>query len=139
MSTSLRSPGSSTLGPVTHATLRIGAGLLFMQHGVQKLFGFFGGVGPHGETVQLMSQFGLAGVLETFGGLLIVLGLLTRPVAMLLAVEMLVAYFQVHAPQGGMPIENHGELPLLFMLVWLFFAGNGAGPASLDARRSARP
>ena len=101
MSTSLRSPASSTLGPVTHAALRIGAGLLFMQHGVQKLFGFFGGVGPHGETVQLMSQLGLAGVLETFGGLLIVLGLLTRPVAMLLAIEMLVAYFQVHAPQGA--------------------------------------
>jgi putative oxidoreductase len=82
-----------------------------------------------------MSQFGLAGVLETFGSLLIVLGLLTRPVALLLALEMLVAYFQDHAPQGGMPIENRGEVPLLFMLVWLFFAGNGAGPASLDARR----
>jgi putative oxidoreductase len=135
MSTSLRSPASSTLGPVTHAALRIGAGLLFMQHGVQKLFGFFGGVGPNGEAVQLMSQFGLAGVLETFGGLLIVLGLFTRPVAVLVALEMLVAYFQVHSPQGGMPIENRGELPLLFMLVWLFLAGNGAGPASLDARR----
>jgi putative oxidoreductase len=135
MSTSLRSPASSTLGPVTHAALRIGAGLLFMQHGVQKLFGFFGGVGPNGEAVQLMSQFGLAGVLETFGGLLIVLGLFTRPVAVLVALEMLVAYFQVHYPQGGMPIENRGELPLLFMLVWLFLAGNGAGPASLDARR----
>ena len=135
MSTSLRSPASSTLGPVTHAALRIGAGLLFMQHGVQKLFGFFGGVGPNGEAVQLMSQFGLAGVLETFGGLLIVLGLFTRPVAVLVALEMLVAYFQVHSPQGGMPIENRGELPLHFMLVWLFLAGNGAGPASLDARR----
>jgi putative oxidoreductase len=135
MSTSLRSPASSTLGPVTHAALRIGAGLLFMQHGVQKLFGFFGGMGPNGGSVPLMSQFGLAGVLETFGSLLIVLGLLTRPVALLLALEMLVAYFQVHAPQGGMPIENRGELPLLFMLIWLFFAGNGAGPASLDARR----
>ena len=104
MSTSLRSPGSSTLGPVTHAALRIGAGLLFMQHGVQKLFGFFGGFGPNGGAVQLMSQFGLAGVLETFGGLLIVLGLLTRPVAFVLALEMLVAYFQFHYPQGGMPI-----------------------------------
>jgi putative oxidoreductase len=64
-----------------------------------------------------------------------VLGLLTQPVALLLALEMLVAYFQFHFPQGGMPIENRGELPLLFMLVWLFLAGNGAGPASLDARR----
>jgi putative oxidoreductase len=121
------------LGPYTHAALRIGAGLLFMQHGLQKLFGMFGGIG--GRSVPLMSEFGVAGVLETFGSLLIVLGLLTRPVALLLALEMLVAFFQFHFPQGGMPIENRGELPLLFMLVWLFFAGNGAGPFSLDARR----
>jgi putative oxidoreductase len=123
------------LGPYTHGTLRIGAGLLFLEHGLQKLFGLFGGVGPNGATVQLMSQFGLAGVLETFGGLLIVLGLLTRPVALLLALEMLVAFFQAHFPRGGFPIENGGEVPLLYMLVWLFFAGNGAGPFSLDARR----
>ena len=82
----------------------------------------------------LISQMGLAGVLETFGGLLLVLGLLTRPVALLLAVEMLVAFFQVHLPQGGAPIQNHGELPLLYMLIFLFFVGHGAGPASLDAR-----
>ena len=137
MSTRLNSSPSPMVGlsPTAHAVLRIGAGLLYMQHGVQKLFGFFGGVGPHGESVQLMSQFGLAGVLETFGGLLIVLGLLTRPVAAVLAVEMLVAYFQFHFPQGGMPIENRGELPLLFMLIWIFLASNGAGPASLDSRR----
>ena len=125
----------ASLAPVTHAVLRIGAGLLFMQHGAQKLFGMFGGMGPNGGTVELMSQFGLAGVLEFFGGLLIVLGLLTRPVALVLALEMLVAYFQAHFPRGGAPIQNQGELPLLFMLVWLFFAGNGAGPASIDAAR----
>jgi putative oxidoreductase len=95
----------------------------------------FGGMGPNGGTVALMSQMGLAGVLECFGGLLIVLGLFTRPVAFLLAGEMLVAFFQAHFPRGGFPIQNGGETPLLFMLVWLFFAGNGAGPASLDARR----
>ncbi|HET9726114.1 MAG TPA: DoxX family protein [Gemmatimonadales bacterium] len=133
MSTSLSSARPMMLGPYTHAALRIGAGLLFMQHGLQKLFGMFGGVG--GGSVPLVSQFGLAGVLETFGSLLIILGLLTRPVALLLALEMLVAFFQVHFPQGGMPIQNRGELPLLFMLVWLFFVGNGAGPFSLDARR----
>ena len=132
-----RAPGGAltSLGPATHALLRIGAGLLFMQHGLQKLFGMFGGMGPNGGTVTLMSQMGLAGVLECFGGLLIVLGLLTPPVALLLAGEMLVAFFQVHFPQGGFPIQNKGETPLLFMLVWLFFAANGAGPASLDARR----
>ncbi len=137
MSTTLTSARPMMLGPYTHATLRIGAGLLFMQHGLQKRFGMFGGVGPNGGTVQLLSQFGLAGVLETFGGLLMVLGLLTRPVALLVALEMLVAFFQVHFPRGGFPIENGGEVPLLYMLVWLFFAGNGAGPFSLDSRRNA--
>ena len=71
------------LGPVTHAILRIGVGLLFMGHGAQKLFGWFGGFGGRpGATAELMTQMGLAGVLEFFGGLLIVLGLLTRPVAL---------------------------------------------------------
>jgi len=133
---STRSPALGSFGPTAHAALRIGAGLLFMQHGLQKLFGFFGGVGPNGATVHLLSQFGLAGVLETFGGLLMVLGLFARPVALVLALEMLVAFFQIHFPQGGAPIQNRGELPLLFMLTWLFFAGNGAGPASLDRRRA---
>ncbi|HET7469891.1 MAG TPA: DoxX family protein [Gemmatimonadales bacterium] len=135
MSTALSSARPMMLGPYTHATLRIGAGLLYMEHGLQKLFGLFGGMGPNGGTVQLLSQFGLAGVLETFGGLLIVLGLLTRPVALVLALEMLVAFFQVHFPQGGFPIQNRGELPLLYMLVWLFLVGNGAGPFSMDERR----
>ena len=128
----------ASIAPWTHALLRIGAGLLYMQHGLQKLFGMFGGMDDAGATVTLVSQMGLAGVLETFGGLLLVLGLLTRPVAFLLAGEMLVAFFQVHLPQGGAPIQNHGELPLLYMLVFLFFVGHGAGPASLDAR-SRRP
>jgi putative oxidoreductase len=123
------------LGPTTHGVLRIGAGLLFMQHGLQKLFGFFGGMGPNGGGVPLVSQFGLAGVIETFGGFLLVIGLFTRPVAAVAAIEMLIAFFQVHFPQGGFPIENRGELPLLFMLIWLFMAGNGAGPFSVDARR----
>jgi putative oxidoreductase len=130
-----RSGALASLGPVTHAVLRIGAGLLFMQHGAQKLFGLFGGMGPNGGAVALVSQMGLAGVLEFFGGLLVVLGLFTRPVAFLLAGEMLVAFFQAHFPRGGFPIENQGEVPLLFMLVWLFLFGNGAGPASLDSRR----
>jgi putative oxidoreductase len=95
----------------------------------------FGGMPPDGGSVQLMSQMGLAGVLEFFGGLLLVLGLFTRPVAAVLALEMLVAFFQAHFPRGGVPLENGGEVPLLYMLVWLFFAGNGAGPASIDAAR----
>jgi putative oxidoreductase len=123
------------IAPWTHALLRIGAGLLYMEHGLQKLFGWFGGMGgTPGATVQLASQMGLAGVIETFGGLLLVLGLLTRPVALITAGEMLVAFFQVHVPRGGVPLQNGGELPLLFMLVFLFFVGHGAGPVSLDAR-----
>jgi putative oxidoreductase len=123
------------IAPWTHALLRIGAGLLYMQHGLQKLFGMFGGMDGAGATVTLVSQMGLAGVLETFGGLLLVLGLLTRPVAFLLAIEMLVAFLQVHLPKGGVPLQNGGELPLLYMLVFLFLVAHGAGPASLDARR----
>ena len=114
--------------------LRIGAGLTFMQHGAQKLFGLLGGVDGQGATPPLMSQFGLAGVLEFFGGLLIVLGLLTRPVAFLLAGQMVVAYFQAHAPQGGLPIQNGGELALLYALVWAYFFAHGAGPLSIDGR-----
>jgi putative oxidoreductase len=129
----------ASITPWTHALLRIGAGLLYMEHGLQKLFGMFGGMGgTPGATVPLISQMGLAGVLETFGGLLLVLGLLTRPVAFVLAGEMLVAFFQAHLPQGGAPIQNRGELPLLYMLVFLFLVGHGAGRASLDAR-SQRP
>jgi putative oxidoreductase len=129
----------ASIAPWTHALLRIGGGLLFMEHGLQKLFGMFGGIGATpGATVPLVSQMGLAGVLETFGGLLLVLGLLTRPVALVLAGEMLVAFLQAHLPRGGVPLQNRGELPLLYMLVFLFFAGHGAGPASIDTR-SHRP
>jgi putative oxidoreductase len=139
-------PGAALarLGPTTHAILRIGAGLLFMTHGAQKLFGMFGGFGgTPGATAELMTQMGLAGVLEFFGGLLIVLGLLTRPVAIVLFLEMLVAYFQAHAPQGGVPMQNGGEPAVLFALIFLFLAGNGAGPLSVDEaigrRRGGRP
>lgn len=135
-----RAPAGGTLAslaPAMHALLRIGAGLLFMQHGLQKLFGLFGGFGgTPGATAPLVSQMGLAGVLECFGGLLLVLGLFTRPVAFLLAGEMLVAFFQVHFPRGGWPIENGGEVPLLYVAAFLFLAANGAGPASLDSRRA---
>ena len=124
--------------PALRAALRIGAGLLFMQHGAQKLLGWFGGFGPDGGTAPLLSQMGLAGVLELVGGLLIVIGLLTRPVALILFVEMLWAYFQAHLPQGLAPIRNGGELALLYALIWLYFAAAGAGPASVDAAIGAR-
>ena len=84
---------SAHLGRWAHAVLRIAAGVLFIEHGLQKLFGFFGGV--QGATVPLMSMFGAAGILEFVGGLLLILGLFTRPVAAILIVEMLVAFFTV--------------------------------------------
>jgi putative oxidoreductase len=127
-------PVSTDFTAIAHAILRMGAGLLFMQHGLQKLFGMMGGFGgTPGATADLMSLMGLAGVLEVFGGLLIVVGLLTRPVAIVLAIEMITAFFMAHAPQGGFPIENGGELALLYALVWLYFAAAGAGIASVDA------
>jgi putative oxidoreductase len=79
---------------------------------------------------------GLAGVLETFGGLMLLLGIFTRPVAFVLAGEMAVAYFTAHAPHGFWPLLNHGEPPVLFCFLFLYLAAAGAGPISLDAARS---
>jgi putative oxidoreductase len=115
--------------------LRVGAGLLFMAHGTQKLMGWFGGMDQAGGSAPLISQMGLAGVLETFGGALIVVGLFARPVAAVLFVEMIAAYVMVHAPQALAPIQNQGELALLYAVVFLFFVGHGAGAISLDALR----
>jgi putative oxidoreductase len=116
-------------GPVTHAVLRVGTGLLFLQHGLQKL-GFLGT-----PAVPLASQMGVAGILELAGGLLLVLGLFTRPVAVVLAAEMAVAYALAHAPRGLLPIANGGEVALLFGLIFVFLAGNGPGAAALDRYR----
>jgi len=126
-------------GPATHTLLRVGAGLMFMQHGAQKLYGWLGGFGGQpGATAELFSQMWVAGVLEFWGGLLIVLGLLTRPVGLLLALQMLVAHFMAHQPQGGFPIQNRGELALLFAVVFAFLFGNGSGPLSVDRWWSGR-
>jgi putative oxidoreductase len=113
------------------SVFRIVVGLLFMLHGTQKMFGF-----PPSERArpfELMSQMGLAGVLETFGGALIVLGLLTRPVAFILAGEMAVAYFQAHFPRGFFPTRNGGEGAVLFCFSFLYLMLAGAGPWSVDA------
>jgi putative oxidoreductase len=114
--------------------LRIAAALVFMQHGSQKLFGFppSGAPGP-GAPLALFSQTGLAGILEFFGGMLLLLGLFTRPVAFILSGEMAVAYFQVHAPRAFLPIVNRGELPVVLCFVFLYFAFAGGGSWSIDA------
>ncbi|MGH7570674.1 MAG: DoxX family protein [Gemmatimonadota bacterium] len=124
--------GSTGLAGATHAILRIFAGALYCMHGMPKLFGWFGGMGEDGGSAALFSQMGLAGVLEVFGGLLILLGLFTRPVAIVLALEMLIAFVQAHLPRHIVPYLSGGELALLYMSVWIFLIGNGAGPWSLD-------
>lgn len=124
----LSQPLATRLTEVTLNAFRIVFGLMFMQHGAQKLFAVFG----REEAVQLFSQMGLAGGLEFFGGLLIVVGLLTRPVAFLLAGEMAWAYFQAHFPNGWIPIMNRGELPVLYCFAFLYMAARGGGSFSLD-------
>ena len=115
--------------------LRIVAGSLFMLHGAQKLFGLFGGLGGNGTSAPLITLMWFAGVLEFFGGLCILLGLFTRPVAFLLSGQMAVAYFTAHAPRGFWPLLNHGEPAVLFCFIFLFLAVAGGGQFTLDKLR----
>ena len=115
---------------VTYLALRVVAGLLFAQHGAQKLFGVLGG-----KPVELLSIYGLAGVIELAGGVMIALGVLTAPVAFICAGQMAVAYFWRHAPRGLWPVQNGGELAALYCFLWLYFSAAGPGPWSLDALR----
>jgi putative oxidoreductase len=110
-----------TVADAAYLLLRSGTGLLFMAHGLQKLFGLFGGLGD-GATAPLASRMGVAGVLELVGGLILVLGFFTRPVALILAGEMLVAYVIAHLPRGAVPLQNGGELALLYALIFIFLA-----------------
>ena len=112
------------------SVLRIVIGLLYMQHGAQKLFGYPPSPQP---GAPLLSLTGVAGVLEFFGGLLILLGLFTRPVAFILSGQMAVAYFMVHAPRGFWPVINQGELAALYCFAYLYLSVAGGGPWSLDA------
>ena len=111
--------------------LRIVAALLFIEHGTQKYLGFpvpF----PMGE-IHVASLLGVAGILELVGGTLVLLGLFTRPVALLLSGEMAVAYFMMHAPQNFYPIANGGEAAILFCFAFLLIAAAGPGPWAIDS------
>src|SRR4051812_3555585 len=114
--------------PYVLSILRIIVGFVYMAHGTQKLFGF-----PAPFPMQhLPPLFRAAGIIETFGGLLLLVGLFTRPVALILSGEMAVAYFKFHAPHGFWPLLNEGEGPVLYCFMFLYFASAGAGPWSLD-------
>jgi putative oxidoreductase len=116
--------------PYLYAALRIIAGLAFAQHGAQKMFGLLGG-----EAVALTSQRGLAGIIEFVGGIMIALGLFTSPIAFLASGEMAWAYFQAHAPRGFWPIQNGGELAVLYCFIFLYMAAVGSGKLSIDSIR----
>ena len=118
---------------ITWFLLRAVAGLLFMQAGGMKILDWFGGVPVEfGGHPAFPSQTWIGGMLELVGGFLVMIGLLTRPVSLILAGEMAVAYFQFHQPNGFWPIQNHGEPAVLFCFIFLFFAAHGAGPWSVD-------
>jgi putative oxidoreductase len=124
---------SSKYQTIALTLLRAVAALILMQHGAQKLFGVLGGFGGRaGATAPLFSLMGLAGVLELFVALLVLLGLFTRPAALLLAGEMAIAYFKTHAPRGFWPVLNKGELAVILAFVFLLFAVVGGGRFSLD-------
>jgi putative oxidoreductase len=112
--------------------LRIVAGFLFFCHGAQKMLGWFGdpGMPPHGAPA-FPTLIWFSGVIELVGGALIALGILTRCAAFVASGEMAVAYFKAHFPHGWVPLQNHGELAVLYCFVFLFLAAHGGGPHSL--------
>jgi putative oxidoreductase len=120
----------SKMAGAAHSLLRIVAGLLFACHGAQKLLGWFGGALPAGAHLPALPA--VAGAIELVGGLAILIGLFTRPVALIASGEMAVAYFMVHFPQGFWPILNKGELAVIYCFIFLYLAAAGSGPFSLD-------
>jgi putative oxidoreductase len=122
---------NATWAPRMLSVLRIVAAFLMMQHGAQKLFGFPAGAQPV-QTPPLLSMMGFVGVLEFFGGLLLLVGLFTRPVAFILSGLLAAAYFMAHAPQGFWPVLNKGELAALYSFVFLYLAVAGGGSWSVD-------
>ncbi len=123
--------------PQMHALLRIVTGLLFLEHGSQKFLSF-----PPGEAAgmgwALSNPGAYAGVIELITGLLITIGLFTRPAAFLASGTMAVAYWMAHAPQNPFPVNNMGDGAILFCFVFLYLMFAGPGPWSVDGARSSR-
>ena len=126
--------GLSKYQPQFLAILRIVTALLYIEHGTMKLFGF-----PPSEMFAngLGTLMLVAGILETFGGLLLLVGFLTRPVALILSGQMAAAYFMAHAPQNFFPVNNMGDAAILFCFIFLYLVFAGPGAWSVDnARRN---
>ena len=123
--------GTRSLEPFVRSLLRVVVGFTFSLHGAQKLLGLFGGM--KGGTVHFGSIFWFAGFLELVGGVLMILGLFTCPVAFILSGEMAIAYFKMHFPKGFFPIQNGGELAAVYCFVFLYLCVAGAGRLSLDS------
>jgi putative oxidoreductase len=117
------------------SVMRIVAAAVFMLAGTSILFAFPIGMPPNGQTATFGTEIWIGGALEVFGGLLMLLGLFSRPVAFILSGEMAVAYFQFHQPQAFWPTVNGGVAAVLYCFLWLYFSAAGPGPWSLDARR----
>ena len=118
---------------ITYFLLRVVSGFLFIQSGGLILFGWFGGIPGQPGHPPLLSETGIGGILEFFGGIAIMLGLFTRPVAFILSGMMAVAYWQFHAPNGAWPLQNQGMPAVLFCFIFLYMAARGGGDWSLDA------
>ena len=135
MTTTSLNATAAAWAPRLLSVFRIVVALLFISHGLVKLFGFPEGAQP--GQVPLATIYGLAAILETFGGAAVLVGLFTRPVAFILSGQMAVAYFMAHAPKGFLPVLNGGELAIFFCFAFLYIAAAGAGPWSIDAKRAA--
>lgn len=127
-----------SFAPYLLSVVRVTAAFVFVQTGTAKLYAFPAAVLPAGATAHTGTLLWYAGVLETYGGALLLLGLFTRPIAFLLAGEMAVAYFKAHAVRGFWPVLNQGQLAVLFCFLWLYISAAGAGPWSIDALRRRR-
>jgi putative oxidoreductase len=123
----------TSIQPSVRSLVRIAVAATFSLHGLQKALGMFGGMPGKGGPAALATLPGIAGWLELVGGLLLLLGLFSRPVAFILSGEMAVAYFLMHFPRGFFPIHNGGELAVVYCFVFLYLSVAGPGPLSLDA------
>jgi putative oxidoreductase len=119
--------------PYFLSVLRLIAAFAFFTYGTAKLFAWPAAMMPNGATAPLASLIGVAGILETVGGLLLIVGLFSRPVAFLLSGEMAYAYLSGHAVHSFWPVVNQGVPALLFCFIWLYISAAGPGPWSLDA------